>query len=65
MFDPTINIWDVAPFAPILREAGGFFGSWDGKEGHTHGEGLACNSSLKTKVLELIRSATRTQAQSD
>jgi myo-inositol-1(or 4)-monophosphatase len=55
MFDPVINLWDVAPFPPIFREAGGFFGSWDGQEGHTHAEGLACNAALKEKVLELIR----------
>jgi myo-inositol-1(or 4)-monophosphatase len=55
MLDPTISIWDVAPFPPIFREAGGFMGSWDGKEGHTHGNGLAVNGALKEKVLELIR----------
>jgi myo-inositol-1(or 4)-monophosphatase len=55
MLDPTISIWDVAPFPPILREAGGFMGSWDGKEGHTHGEAIACNAALKSQFLELIR----------
>ena len=59
MLDPTISVWDVAPFAPIFREAGGFFGSWDGKEGHTHGEALACNAALKPKVLRLIRDLTK------
>jgi myo-inositol-1(or 4)-monophosphatase len=55
MLDPSIKIWDVAPFPPIFREAGGFFGSWRGKEGHTHGEGLAVNAALKSKVLKLMR----------
>jgi myo-inositol-1(or 4)-monophosphatase len=55
MLDPSIEVWDVAPFAPIFREAGGFFGSWEGKEGHTHGEAIACNSALRSKFLELIR----------
>jgi myo-inositol-1(or 4)-monophosphatase len=55
MLDPSIQIWDVAPFPPILREAGGFFGSWQGSEGHTHGEGLAVNSALKSEVLKLLR----------
>jgi myo-inositol-1(or 4)-monophosphatase len=59
MLDPTISIWDVAPFPPIFREAGGFFGSWDGKEGHTHGDGLACNAALKPKILELIQKAEK------
>jgi myo-inositol-1(or 4)-monophosphatase len=57
MLDPTASIWDVAPYPPIFREAGGFFGSWKGEEGHTHGEGLACNAALKDKFLELIRVA--------
>ncbi len=55
MLDPSIQIWDVAPFAPILREAGGYFGSWEGEEGHAYGEGLAINAALKPKVLKLIR----------
>jgi histidinol-phosphatase len=55
MLDPTIKPYDVAPFSPIFREAGGYFGSWDGEEGHTHGEGLACNAALKESVLKLIR----------
>jgi myo-inositol-1(or 4)-monophosphatase len=46
VLDPVMNIWDCGPFPPIFREAGGFFGSWDGLEGHTHGEALACNAKL-------------------
>jgi histidinol-phosphatase len=59
MFDPSIAIWDVAPLVPILREAGGYFGSWSGEEGHTHREGLACNAALKQKVLDLIQGDSR------
>ncbi|HJQ13191.1 MAG TPA: inositol monophosphatase family protein, partial [Anaerolineales bacterium] len=59
MLDTSINVWDVAPYTPIFREAGGFFGSWDGKEGHTHGEGLACNAALKPQILEMIRSSQK------
>src|SRR5512141_1874662 len=59
MLDPSVNVWDVAPFSPIFREAGGFFGSWNGEEGHTHGEGLACNAALKDKILELTRASTQ------
>lgn len=61
MLDPAIKLWDVAPFPPIFREAGGYFGSWEGEEGHVHGEGLACNAALKSKVLQLTR--TREKAQ--
>jgi myo-inositol-1(or 4)-monophosphatase len=55
MLDPTASIWDVAPYPPIFREAGGFFGSWEGEEGHTYGQGFACNAALKDKFLELTR----------
>ncbi|MFT3895179.1 MAG: inositol monophosphatase family protein [Anaerolineales bacterium] len=55
MLDPAVALWDVAPFPSIFREAGGFFGSWDGEEGHTHGEGIACNAALKRKLLKLTR----------
>jgi myo-inositol-1(or 4)-monophosphatase len=55
MLDPFMNPWDCGPFPVILREAGGFFGSWRGEEGHTHGEALACNATLKPKILDLIR----------
>ena len=56
MLGSTAKIWDVAPFPSIFREAGGFFGSWEGEEGHAHGEGLAVNDALKRKVLKLTRS---------
>ena len=54
--DPGVKIWDVAPFPVILKEAGGFFGSWEGKEGHTFGEGLAVNAALRSQVVKLTRS---------
>jgi myo-inositol-1(or 4)-monophosphatase len=46
VLDPVMKIWDCGPFPPIFREAGGYFGNWDGVEGHTHGEALACNAKL-------------------
>jgi myo-inositol-1(or 4)-monophosphatase len=55
--EPVVALWDVAPFPPIFREAGGYFGSWSGEEGHTHGNALAVNAALRPKVLELIRGA--------
>jgi myo-inositol-1(or 4)-monophosphatase len=55
MLDPVMAVWDCGPFPVILREAGGFFGSWEGKEGHTHGEGLACNRAVKDQLLALVR----------
>jgi myo-inositol-1(or 4)-monophosphatase len=55
MLDPAIKIWDVAPFPPIFREAGGWFGSWSGKEGHTHEDGFAVNGALKSTLLKMMR----------
>jgi myo-inositol-1(or 4)-monophosphatase len=52
--DPAMNIWDCGPFPVILREAGGFFGSWKGEEGHKHGEALACNELLLPEMLDII-----------
>jgi histidinol-phosphatase len=52
--DPVMNVWDCGPFPVIFREAGGFFGSWTGEEGHTFGEALACNAALKREVLKLM-----------
>jgi histidinol-phosphatase len=57
MLDPVMKIWDCGPFPVLLRESGGFFGNWKGIEGHTHGEGLACNMALKPQLVELLRGA--------
>ena len=54
MFDPLMNPWDCGPFPAIFREAGGFFGSWQGEAGHLHGEALACNAALKPQILDLL-----------
>ena len=55
MFDPIMNVWDCGPFPVILREAGGYFGGWNGKEGHLHGDALSCNAALKAEILELLK----------
>lgn len=54
MLDPVMSIWDCAPFPPIFREAGGYFGSWDGKPGHTHNEAIAVTQQLLPEMLRLI-----------
>lgn len=54
MLDPIMKEWDCGPFPVILREAGGFFGSWNGQPGHTFKEALACNTALLPQVLRLI-----------
>jgi len=52
--DPYMDIWDCGPFPVIFREAGGFFGSWQGEEGHTFGEALACNAALQPELVRIL-----------
>jgi len=54
--DPVMNAWDCGPFPPILREAGGYFGDWSGREGVIDaGESLAVSQTLLPQVLDLLR----------
>jgi histidinol-phosphatase len=55
MLDPIMADWDCGPFPVILKEAGGYFGSWNGREGHLFKEALACNSNLLMEVLQTIK----------
>ena len=54
MLDPVVNPWDCAPFPPILREAGGYFGDWSGNETIHAGEALSTPRELLPEVLRLI-----------
>ena len=54
MLDPVINPWDCAPFPPILREAGGYFGDWSGDVTIYAGEGISTTRTLLPEVLRLI-----------
>ena len=56
MLDPIMAIGDCGPFPVILEEAGGYFGSWDGRPGHLFQEALACNSLLLPEILSMIKS---------
>ena len=57
MLDPTMNAWDAGPFPPILREAGGYFGDWQGNETIYGNEGLATTQALLPEVLALLHGA--------
>jgi histidinol-phosphatase len=54
MLDPVMNPWDCGPFLPILREAGGYFGDWSGKETIYAGEAMSTTRTLLPEVLRLI-----------
>ena len=61
MLDPRINPWDCAPLPPILREAGGWCGTWAGEE-TIHGKDfVATNGRLKDAVLEVLKKERRDQ----
>jgi histidinol-phosphatase len=54
MLDPIMAVWDCAPFPPIFREAGGYFGDWQGQETIDHMEALATTQALLAEVLETL-----------
>ena len=55
MLDPLLNPYDCAPFPPMLREAGGYFGDWAGNETIYAGEGLSTTRALLPEVLALLQ----------
>lgn len=57
MLDPVMNPWDCAPFPPILKESGGYFGNWQGKETIYSNEGLATSLVLRDEVIALLNAA--------
>lgn len=54
MFDPIMNAWDCGPFPVLLREAGGYFGDWSGRETVYAEEGLSTTAALLPEVLAHI-----------
>jgi histidinol-phosphatase len=54
MVDPAMEIWDAAPLLPILREAGGTFTDWQGRESIESGNGFATNGRLFDQVLSVL-----------
>jgi len=52
MIDPRGKIWDFAPVAILIREAGGRFTSLSGKPGIGEGDALVSNGKLHDKLLK-------------
>lgn len=55
MLDPIMSVWDCAPFLPILRESGGYFGDWSGNPTVRGNEAMSTTPALLPQVLDLIR----------
>ena len=58
MIDPIMSAWDAAPLLTIMREAGGRFTDWSGRETIYSGEGIATNGKLHETILDLLKDAT-------
>ncbi len=54
MVDPVLASWDAAPLLTILTEAGGRFTDVSGEATVHGGSGVAGNSALHPRVLELL-----------
>ncbi|MFT3784954.1 MAG: inositol monophosphatase family protein [Tepidisphaeraceae bacterium] len=59
MLDPTISLWDIAGVAPIVREAGGFFGNWKGESTVNGPDAVATNAGVRDIVLQTLKNETR------
>lgn len=55
MLDPIMSVWDCAPFPPILKEAGGYFGDWQGNPTIYGNEAMATTQALLPEVLSVIQ----------
>ena len=57
MADPIVSIWDVAPFAVILPEAGGRFTAFSGHASITEQSGISTNGRLHAEIVDgLVKS---------
>lgn len=59
MVDPIMNLWDAASLQPILKEAGGAFTDWSGRDTIYGGEGIGTNGRVLAEVLSITRPFAR------
>ena len=52
--EPEVSLWDLAPLAILVTEAGGRFTSLAGVEGPSGGNALATNGLLHDQVREML-----------
>lgn len=55
MLDPVMSDWDCGPFPPILQEAGGYFGDWQGRPTIHAQEAVATTQTLLPEVLRVLQ----------
>lgn len=54
MLDPVMHPWDCGPFPVLLREAGGRFGDWRGRETLHGGEAVSVTEALWPQLEPLL-----------
>ena len=54
MIDPIVSIWDIAPLASLIQEAGGCYFDFEGKETIHSKSFIACTPAIKGNILELL-----------
>jgi len=54
MLDPIMDVWDCGALLPILEEAGGYFGDWQGNPTIYGNEAMATTQKLLPEVLHII-----------
>jgi histidinol-phosphatase len=52
--EPEVSLWDLAPLAVLVEEAGGRFTDLSGRRGPAGGSGLASNGLLHDELLHLL-----------
>jgi histidinol phosphatase-like enzyme (inositol monophosphatase family) len=59
MVDPLMNAWDAAAVETVIRESGGRFTDWQGRERIDSGEGIASNGLVHEAALAILERAHR------
>jgi histidinol phosphatase-like enzyme (inositol monophosphatase family) len=58
MLDPRMSVWDCAPLAVIVEEAGGIFTDWSGARTIHGGSAISTNAHLHHEVMEIIHASS-------
>ena len=54
MLDPKMSVWDCAPLAVIVEEAGGIFTDWSGERTIHGGSAISTNANLRDEVMLIV-----------
>jgi fructose-1,6-bisphosphatase/inositol monophosphatase family enzyme len=58
MCDAIMSPWDSAALSPIIREAGGVFTDWDGRDTAFGGSVVATNSALSSGLRAILSNSS-------